>query len=377
MKQIIFIGIILSLFGCKTTKQSATVTNVDSTIVFAPKAGEYASMRIPALVISKKGTLLAFCEGRINNASDWGDMNLLLRRSEDGGKTWGEYQIIAAKKAGEPAGNPAPVVAADGTIHLLYQRDYARAYHTQSTDDGLTWSVAEDITATFDRFKPTYNWKVLATGPGHAIQLKNGRLLASVWLADSDKLQPRRSHGPSAIATIYSDDNGKTWNNGVIAADNTPEFKNPNENMAVQLNDGSVMLNIRTGSPVHRRGILYSPDGISNWSKPVYDTALFDPVCMASIIKVPLKNNKNALLFINPDSRDIPKNPRRNLVAKLSYDEGKTWPVQKVLAAGAAGYSDVTVAPDGTIYCLYETNDGKDWNYTLMLKRFRKENLFK
>jgi sialidase-1 len=366
------VAILYVLAGCKTAKQTVSSKDafIDSSLVYAPKAGEYASMRIPALVISKKGTLLAFCEGRINNASDWGDMNLLLRRSTDGGKTWGPYQVVAAKKTGGPAGNPAPVVADDGTIHLLYQRDYAFAYHTQSTDDGLTWSAAEDITYAFDKIKPQYNWNVLATGPGHAIQLKSGRLLVPVWLAASEKIQPHRSHGPSSIATIYSDDNGKTWNNGAISAYNTPDFKNPNENMAVQLNDGRVMINVRLGSKVNRRGIIYSPDGISNWSVPTYDTALFDPVCMATINKVPLKEGGNAMIFINPDSRHIEKTPRKNLVVKLSYDEGKTWPVKKVLEPGFAGYSDVAVAPDGTIYCLYETNDGKDWNYSLLLKTF-------
>ncbi|MFT3824187.1 MAG: sialidase family protein [Chitinophagaceae bacterium] len=370
---LMIVFIVYGALSCKTTQQAtAAGATLDSSIVFLPQEGVYASMRIPALVISKKGTLLTFCEARIHNASDWGEMDLVLRRSMDGGKTWGPYQVIGTRREGGPTGNPAPVVDNNGTIHLLFQRDYATAYYTRSTDDGNTWSEPTEITYAFEKFKTQYNWNVLATGPGHAIQLQNGRLLVPVWLANSKKLTPHRTHSPTCIATVYSDDGGNTWQGGVIAADSSADFKNPNENMAVQLDDGTVMLNVRTGSTVHRRAVLYSADGISNWSAPVYDTTLFDPVCMASIIKVPVSKDgkQHVLVFTNPDSRDIPKNPRRNLVAKLSYDQGKSWTVQKVIEPGAAGYSDLTVGPDGTIYCLYETNRGKDWNYGLMLKKF-------
>ncbi len=368
-----------SLFSCKTTSRSiASASGVDSSIVFTPE-GEYASTRIPALVITKKGTLLAFTEGRIGTASDWSEMDLLMKRSLDDGRTWEPAQVVAPRKNG-PTSNPTPIVDENGTIHLIYQRDYAKAYYTSSKDDGKTWSPPTDITYAFDAFKPEYDWKVLAPGPGHSIQLKNGRLIVPVWLSDPDRLVPHRSHGPSCVATIYSDDHGLTWKRGAIVAHNTPELKSPNESMVVQLDDGRVMINMRSPSRERLKSISYSADGISNWTKPVFDDELFEPVCMSGFIKVPARNGvgKSMLLFSNPDSRNIPKNPRKNLTIKLSYDDGQSWPVQKVLNPGPSGYSDLAVGKDGTIYCLYETNTvGTGFNYSLVLKKFNLDFLTK
>ena len=368
----------LSLTSCSTSKLSSGNVVQDSSIVFEPVNG-YASMRIPALVMTKKGTLLAFCEGRIGTSSDWADMDLLMRRSTDKGKSWEPHIVIAPREGNKPTSNPTPIVDSDGTIHLLYQRDYARAYYTQPKDDGKTWSKAVDISYAFDAFKPEYDWKVLAPGPGHAIQLKNGRLLAPVWLADPVKLVPHRAHGPSCVATIYSDDLGKTWKRGEIVADNSPELKNPNETMAVQLDDGRVMLNMRNPSKERLRSISYSEDGATNWTKPVFDDELFEPTCMAGLIKMPdVKAGKSALIFSNPDSRNIPKHPRKNLTVKVSLDQGQSWPFQKVINEGPSGYSDLAVDTDGTVYCLYETNTvAQGWNYSLVLKKFKLKKLIK
>lgn len=366
------------LASCSAGRQVSGQSLVqDSSIVFEP-AGEYASMRIPALVMTQKGVLLAFCEGRIGTSSDWADMDLLMRRSLDGGKTWEAPVVIAPRQGQKPTSNPTPIVDKDGTIHLLYQRDYLQAFYTQSKDDGKTWSPAVDITYVFDRFKPEYDWKVLAPGPGHSIQLANGRLLVPVWLSDPDRLVPKRSHGPSCVATIYSDDGGRTWQRGAIVANNSPELKSPNETMAVQLDDGRVMLNMRNPSPQKRKAISYSPDGASDWTRPVFDEELFEPVCMASLLKVPHRKGSSGsvLLFVNPDSQEIPKHPRQNLIVKLSYDNGDSWPVEWVIEPGPAGYSDMAVGPDGTVYVLYETNTvAKGWNYSLVLKKFNVKSL--
>ncbi|NII26297.1 exo-alpha-sialidase [Pseudoflavitalea sp. X16] len=353
--------------SCKTAKVSSGRA-VRTSIVFEPVAGSYASMRIPALVLTKQGTLLAFCEGRVGTASDWAEMDMLMRRSTDGGKTWEPMVVIAPRQGMMPTSNATPIVDANGTIHLLYQRGYANAYYTKSADDGKTWSPAVDITYAFEAFKPEYNWQVLAPGPGHSIQLINGRLLVPVWICDPAKLTPHKSHYPSRVATIYSDDTGRTWKRGAILPDTG--IKNPSETMAVQLEDGRVMLNIRHSGDSHRRGVSYSPDGISGWTVPVLDTALYEPVCMASIIRVNDKG-RSALLFSNPDTRLAPKPPRKNLTVKLSYDDGQNWPIQQVIDTSFAGYSDLAVDKEGTVYCLYETNTvGQGWNYSLVLKRF-------
>jgi len=347
-------------------KGSKPVT--DSVVVFEPVAGRYSSLRIPALVISKKGTLLAFAAGRIESGSDWADMDLLLKRSEDKGKTWGDIQVVAKRDGKTPTDNPVPIVGSDGVIHLVYQRDYARAYHISSSDDGLTWSEPKDITPTFDAFKPEYDWKVIAPGPGHGIQLKNGRMVIPVWLANSDKLTPHRSHRPSRVASIYSDDQGKTWKRGAMVPD-LEGFKNPSETMAVELKDGSVMLSIRNESDKRRKGLSYSKDGATNWSSPTYEDDLFESICMSSIIRHPKK--KGVLLFSNPDSEHITKHPMENLTIKMSKNDGKTWPIEKVLNPGSSAYSDLAVDADGTIYCIYETKvTAKGKELKLILKKF-------
>ena len=358
-RQVVAIGL-----GLLFTVHEAVVAQEPVT-VFEPVPDQYSSTRIPALVVTPKGTLLAFAAGRIESASDWADMDLLLRRSDDGGETWGPIQVVAPRAGGKPTDNPTPIVGKDGTIHLVYQRDYAYAYYTQSTDDGLTWSPAVNITPTFEAFKGEYDWKVLAPGPGHSIQLESGRLLVPVWLANSDKIKPHRSHHPSRIATIYSDDNGKTWQRGAMVPD-VEGFKDPSETMAIQLPDGRVMLSIRNESDRRRKGISFSKDGISGWTAPTYDEALFEPICMSSIISA-RHREKDYLLFLNPDSEDIPKHPRENLTLKVSADNGKTWSIERVVHAGISGYSDIAVGDDGTIYCLYETkeNPKEGWSFAL------------
>lgn len=163
---------------------------VDSTVVFEP-TGTYTSIRIPALLLTKKGTLLAFAAGRTGNGSDWVEMDLIMKRSIDNGITWEPTKIIAHRQGEQPTDNPVPIVDHNGVVHLLYQRGYSRAYHIESKDDGITWSEPKDITSTFDAFKPEYDWKVIATGPGHSVQLKSGRLLVPIWLANSDVLTPK------------------------------------------------------------------------------------------------------------------------------------------------------------------------------------------
>jgi sialidase-1 len=153
----------------------------------------------------------------------------------------------------------------------------------RSTDDGVTWSAPVEITATFEPFRKHYDWKVIATGPGHGIQMKSGRLVVPIWLAYGKE----GDHKPSAAATIYSDDHGKTWKAGDLCLPNEGELGNPNETMIAELSDGRVMLVARSVSQASRKVITTSADGATGWTKPVFHEQLWEPICMASIVAHP------------------------------------------------------------------------------------------
>ena len=342
--------------------------------VFPPGMNGIARYRIPGIVVTAKGTVLAYCEARRNNSSDWGEIEVHLRRSIDGGMTWLPSQNIA-HRADRIEGNPHkasggeqeqtvnnPVAIVDretGAIEFLYCVNYARCFSMRSTDDGLTWSKPVEITATFEPFRQKYNWKVIATGPGHGIQIKSGRLVVPIWLAYGNT----GDHKPSASGTIYSDDHGKTWKAGDIAFPDEGEFGDPNETMITELSDGRVMLVARSVSKANRKLISHSSDGATGWSRPVFHEQLWEPICMASIVAHPAQ--PGTLIFSNPHSLELDKDgkekpagrgKRRNLSIKLSRDDGKTWPVNKTLDAGLSAYSDLTVLPDGTVLCFYEAD---------------------
>jgi sialidase-1 len=205
-----------------------------------------------------------------------------------------------------------------------------------------------------------------------------------VWLSTGTG---GNAHRPSAVATIFSDDSGKTWQRGDIVAGETDPLTNPNETVVAQLADGRVMLNMRSESKEHRRAVSISPDGATHWSRPVFDEQLKEPICMASLCRLSDQktSDRNRLLFANPDNPDgAGKNEspgrmhyRKNLTVKLSYDEGQTWPVARVLEPGTSGYSDLAVGPHGTIYCFFErgSTTGRDQfsTHALTLARFNLE----
>ncbi len=229
-----------------------------------------------------------------------------------------------------------PVLIADhkiGAVHLLFCVEYGRCFTMQSDDDGKTFGKPREITATFETFRKDYAWKVLATGPGHGIQLASGRLVVPVWLSTGTG---GHAHRPSAVSVITSDDHGQTWNRGdLVVAD--PELKNPSETVLVEQEDGRVLLNIRHESAPHFRAVASSADGATGWSKVRLDKGLPEPICMGSMIRFSTKasGGKSRILFANPDN---PLNrERKNLSVRLSYDEGETWPVKRSWSRARAG----------------------------------------
>lgn len=336
---------------------SATVAktwkNPEKIVVFQSGEGGYHTYRIPALIVTKKGTLLAFCEGRKNGGGDTGEINTLLRRSSDGGKTWGPVQVVAVDGP-NTMGNPCPVVEQEsGTIWLPLTRNLgedkeaaiktgtAKGTRTvwicKSTDDGETWSKPVDITASTKKD----DWGWYATGPGVGIQLKSGRLVIPCDYSVLGE-QNLGSH------VIYSDDKGETWK---IGGQVSPHC---NECQAVELEDGSLMLNMRSYRGQYCRSVAVSKDGGMTFGEASPDQTLVEPVCQASFLRYTESktHGKSRLLFANPASIK-----RNMMTVRMSYDEGKTWPVMKLLDNRNAAYSCLTVLPDMDIGLLYECGE--------------------
>lgn len=326
--------------------------------LFEPGEGGYPVFRIPGIVATPSGTLLSYAEAR-STPSDWASIDLVLKRSLDGGKTWGALQTIVANPQTESATYNNPLMIAEresDTVHFLFCKNYHEVFYRRSENGGLDWSDPVDITPTFERFRvqgqwpQPYPWKVVAVGPGHGIELRNGRLLAPVWLANGET---DRSHGPSVIATVYSDDKGASWQAGELIYDTT-EVKNPNETTAVELDDGSVLLNIRNNS--NRRAIAVSADGAQSWSAPQLDEALIDPKCFGSSARYSFSAEAvpGRMLFINAKDPEH----RKNITLKMSEDDGRTWKYERTIQPGQGAYADVAAAPDKTIHVLYEQGYG-------------------
>ncbi len=343
--------------------------------LFEAGTNGYTLYRIPGLVVTHKGTVLAYAEARKSDRGDWGTIDIMLRRSTDGGRTWSAQKSIAAvdgPKQKNPVAlaqglapsnevtynNPVVIAGRNGVVHFLFCLEYMRAFYMQSTDDGVTFSKPVEITSAFDKFRPEYDWKVLATGPAHGIQLTSGRLVVPVWLSLGTG---GHAHRPSVTATIYSDDHGKTWKRGEIAVPDTPEWIFPNETVVAQLGDGRVLLNVRSESKRNRRLLTYSRDGATGWSTPKFHDQLLEPICMASMISI-RSGGKDVLLFANPDNLERSGGPgepgrprdRKNITVQASYDGGATWPAKRVIEPGYSGYSDMAALPGGTILCLFE-----------------------
>lgn len=335
----------------------------ESQVLFEAGHQGYRTYRIPSLVMTPKGTLLAAVAARYDGHGDWSDIDTMVRRSVDGGKTWTPQAIVTDDGKNTVDNATFIVDPQSGKVYLMYQINYARAYLKVSTDEGERWSAPREITSVFEQFRDRdgYDWEVIAMGPGHGIVTHSGRFIVPVWLSTSHK------HRPSIAATIYSDDQGATWQAGEIIAEHNDRTPNPSEHVLVELADGRVMANMRTESPQYRRFLAFSPDGVSNWSEPQSHPQLVEPICMGSMTRLDVpgpEKQSNLLLFCNPNS-EAPRTSssgakwgarkRQNVTIRVSDDQGTTWPLSRSIEPQDSGYSDVAVGPDGMIYVLYES----------------------
>ena len=312
--------------------------------------------RIPTLAVTKQGTLLAFAERRVEGKGDNGDIDTVLKRSTDGGKTWSE-EITVADIGADTIGNACPTVDPESgaiTVVMTWNRvpekkvvpgfgeDSRLVYLSRSTDDGLTWSKPEDIT----RQVKLGNWSWFASGPGSGIVLERGPHKGRFVLGVNHK----EAEGYRAHA-IYSDDRGKTWKSSrSFAALHT------NECEVAELEDGVLMLNMRNhGSPKKERAVAISGDSGETWSETTWDASLPEPQCMGTLKRHSWSGNAKPglLLFMNPASEE----GRRDLVLRGSKDDGKTWSTKTLVKPGDAAYSHLAVMPDGKVALAYETDN--------------------
>jgi len=326
--------------------------------VFVGGQDGYPAYRIPSLVATKRGTLLAFAEARAT-LRDHAENDIVLKRSTDGGRTWGPLQLIDEDGTNALNNPTAVVIRENGRVLLMYQH-YAkgfdehktepgydgprvcRTFLTHSDDDGATWSEPREVTRQVKR--PTVATST-ATGPGIGLQLARGKHAGRILMPFN-----QGPYGAWQVYAAFSDDGGKTWRYGDTAPEGTKGFAN--EVQFVELSDGSVMLNARNQAGDKLRKIALSNDAGETWSITRNDPVLIEPMCQASLLRHPGYNDpsKDVFLFSNPGSQDV----RTNGTIRLSRDQGKTWPVSRVLYPGSFAYSCLASLPDGSVGCLFE-----------------------
>jgi sialidase-1 len=350
---------LVSLIILPTVLSASIHAEIDEQILFKSGDEGYSNYRIPAIITAADGTLLAFCEARKDHRGDSGNIDLILKRSEDNGATWSSPQVIW--DAGpDTAGNPCPVVdqrtgrivmlmcwnlATDHgrDLHAGTGKDTRRVYQIHSDDHGKTWSSPEEITSNVK--DPTWWW--YATGPGIGIQLQEGPY--------TDRLVIPANHttdGYYGAHTLYSDDGGESWN---VSSTIQPTV---NESQVVELSDGRLLMNMRsqgldnTARPRNGyRSIAYSNDGGASWSDPIFDDELGDPRCQASLIRY----DEKFLLFSNPNPPTQPeRGPRIRMTVKLSEDDGQSWSAGFLVDEGPAAYSALVALPKRQVGLLYE-----------------------
>lgn len=310
--------------------------------VYVGKTGEYNTYRIPSLLYTTKGILLAFAEGRKLGSGDAGAIDILLKRSLDNGETFEEIQVLAGNDK-DTFGNPSAVYDAKrGRVILIFNFNYGdrdereirskgaprEVYVMHSEDEGITWSKPKNITSDVKNKE----WRWFATGPNHGIQLDSGRLIFS----GNHSLEDDSTHSH----IMYSDDGGYNWNKGAIMT------KHTNECCPVILKSKKIMVNMRTYyglEEFHRYVAICNEDGtkVESW---YIDNALIEPKCQGSIIDM-----DDLLVFSNPASLK-----REKLTIKVSRDMGKTWQEELCINEGHSAYSDLAVIGKNKLVCLYE-----------------------
>ena len=360
--------------------------------VFVSGTDGYKTFRIPAIIKAPDGELLAFCEGRRNGASDFGNIQIVLKKSPDNGKTWTPLRVVASNDTLQ-TDNAAPVIDftdpkyPKGRIFLFYntgnvseaklRRGFGvrEVWYKTSVDNGESWSAPVNITLQVHkpkqpRFNKAYNftedWRSFANTPGHAIQLTSGKYKGRLYIAANHSAgEPQNNYVDGRAFGYYSDDHGKTFK-----ISNDVSAPGGNEVMAVELSKNKLMLNIRNQKgDVRQRIIAISDNGGHSWDTTYFDKQLPDPICQGSILAVGEKNGQTELAFCN----DADTARMNNLTLKISSDGGRNWTKSFILAKAPEGYkgdysaySDLVKLSDGTVGVLYEKDNYKEIVFRLV-----------
>lgn len=352
----------------------------DFVTVFSAGKEGHASYRIPAIIGMSSGKLIAFAEGRVNHAGDFGDVNIVMKTSSDKGMTWSPLTTIVDYDKMQ-AGNAVPVVDLldpnypKGRIFLFYNTGNNHEYEVRkgkglrevwyitSIDEGQSWSDPVNITTMVHRpnmpsVNPNYHfredWRAYANGPGHGLQLENGKYRGRIYVPANHSFGPPQKNGMDYRAHgFYSDDHGKTFH-----ISESVSLKGGNECSAAELPNDGLMLNIRNQSGTTKnRYVALSKDGGSTWYKEYFDKTLIDPVCQGSSLNLEevFILECGPIAFCNAFDATL----RNNLTVKISTDKGESWEVRIPIynnpsVADAAAYSDMVNLDSYSLGVLFE-----------------------
>jgi sialidase-1 len=376
MKILILLSLLFSLISNSFTEKKA--------VVFKSGDNGYSTYRIPAIISLPDGTLLAFAEGRVKSSDDFGNIDIVMKRSTDKGQTWGPMMVIADFDSLQ-AGNPAPVVDLTdprfpgGRIFLFFNtgnnhegevrkgNGCREVWYKTSIDGGLTWLEAVNITTQVHRplypgFNPAYSfsddWRSYANTPGHAMQFTEGRYKGRILVAaNHSKGNPEGNWDDYAAHAFYTDDHGSSFNLSQVIP-----VPGSNEATAAEISNSSLILNARNQKgDIRARIVAISRNGGQTWDSVWFDKNLPDPVCEGTILSVRKNNGHYTLFFCN--AADTAR--RDNLTLRISSDEGKTWrrsiPIDRSGTANPdndfTAYSDLVAISSSKLGVLYERNN--------------------
>lgn len=369
------------LHGCLGTEVKPKPPH--ETIVFQNGQEGYNCYRIPAILKTPKGHLLAFAEARRNNCGDFGDVEIVMKRSVDNGKSWEGLQVVADNGAHQ-AGNQAPVMDLTdkrfpkGRLFLFYNTGSAHEqevregkaireiWYKTSLDEGKTWSEPVNITLQVSKPKypaahPSYtfveDWRSYANTPGHGLQIQNGAYRGRIFIAANHSEGPPKAQFKDYIAHgFYTDNHGESFQ-----LSPNVEYAGSNEAIAAETSNGSLLFNCRNQSgDAKYRLQAFTKNAGETWDEVKVMTDVPDPVCQGSMIDYQPKKSKKVLILSNLNSQT----KREKLTVRISIDDGQSWSKGKELYAGSAAYSDLVVQNDNSIGVLYERDEYSKIVYT-------------